>query len=100
MAKKGYAIVLLDVKDSARYHEYARAATEIESRHGGVPLIAADAAEVVDGTWPAERVVVLQFPTLEAARAWYADPDYRELIPLRHEATVSSVLLVEGFSPD
>ncbi len=104
MTKRGYAIVLLNVKDEARYAEYALAATEIEARYGGRPLVAADAvgdaAEVVDGTWPTERVVVIEFPSLEHARGWYADPAYRELIPLRHEATVSDVLLVEGFLPD
>lgn len=99
MAKKGYAIVLLDVVDPAGYGEYARSATEIETRHGGVPLVVADAVEVVDGTWPTERVVVIEFPSLEDARAWYTDPDYRELIPMRHTATVSNVLLVEGFLP-
>jgi uncharacterized protein (DUF1330 family) len=99
MTKKGYAIVLLDIKDAARYGEYVRAATEIETRYGGRPLVVADAAEVVDGTWPTERVVVIEFPSLDDARNWYADPDYRQLISVRHEATVSSVLLVEGFLP-
>jgi uncharacterized protein (DUF1330 family) len=99
MARKGYAIVLLDVSDPAGYREYAVAATEIESRYGGVPLVAADAVEVVDGSWPTERVVVIEFPSLEAARAWYDDSDYRELITKRHAATVSNVLLVEGFLP-
>ena len=103
MTKKGYAIVLLDVKDAARYAEYARAATEVEARYGGRPLVVADAvgdaAEVVDGTWPTKRVVVIEFPSLQHARDWYSDPAYRDLIPLRHEATVSNVLLVEGFLP-
>ncbi len=95
--KKGYAIVLLDVEDQDLYVEYGRKSTEIEARYGGSALVAADAIEVVDGSWPAQRVVVLEFPDIDKARAWYADPDYRELIPLRHEATESAVLIVEGF---
>ncbi len=95
--RKGYAIVLLDVNDTERYMEYARRATEIESRHGGRPLVAAAAAEVVDGSWPSERVVVLEFPSLEQARSWYRDPEYRGLIPLRHAATKSTVVLIEGY---
>ncbi|MDJ0665571.1 MAG: DUF1330 domain-containing protein [Acidimicrobiia bacterium] len=96
---KGYAIVLLDVEDRELYVEYGRKSTEIEERYGGKSLIASDANEVVDGTWPAQRVVVLEFPDIEKARGWYSDPDYRQLIPLRHEATESAVLLVEGFLP-
>jgi uncharacterized protein (DUF1330 family) len=94
--RKGYAVVLLDVADAGLYREYARRATEIEQRHGAVPLIASAADEVVDGSWPAERVVVLEFPSFDDARAWYIDPDYQDLIPMRHRATTSTVLLVEG----
>lgn len=95
--KKGYAIILLDVHDQGLYADYARRATEIEDRHGGQPLVVCDAEEVVEGEWPAERVVVLEFPSLDHARAWYNDPEYQDLIPLRREATSSQILFVEGF---
>ena len=94
-----YVVALLDVRDQVIYAEYARRATEIEARHGGRPLIAADAEEVVEGDWPSGRVVVLEFPSPEAARNWYEDPEYRELIPMRHRATDSRILFVEGFRP-
>ena len=51
----------------------------------------------MEGVWPSQRVVVLEFPSLEAAHQWYADPEYAELIPLRREATKSAILIVEGF---
>ena len=94
--KKGYCIVLLDVEDDALYDEYARRATAIEEQYGGRALVATGADEVLEGPWPASRVVVLEFPSLQAARDWYADPAYAILIPLRHRATKSAVLLVEG----
>ena len=95
--KKGYAVVLLDVHDEDKYVEYARLATEIEDRHGGRPLVVSNALEVVEGERPAERTVILEFPSIEHVRAWYSDPDYQELIPLRQDATSSHVLFVEGF---
>jgi uncharacterized protein (DUF1330 family) len=95
--RKGYAVVLLDVADAGLYGEYARRATAIEQRYGAVTLIASAATEVVDGSWPAERVVVIEFPSIDEARAWYADPEYQDLIPMRHRATTSTVLLVDGF---
>jgi uncharacterized protein (DUF1330 family) len=94
---KGYAIVLLDITDDARYREYARRATAIEQRYGAVSLVASAATEVVDGSWPAERVVVIEFPSIDEARAWYTDLNYQDLIPMRHRATTSTVLLVDGF---
>ena len=99
--KRGYVIVLLDVADNDLYGEYARRATEIESRHKGRPLVVGSADDVVEGQWPRERIVVLEFPSIHAARAWYEDPDYQSLIPLRQQAASSSVLLIEGFlEPD
>lgn len=96
--KKGYAIVLLDVHDRNRYNEYARRATEIEDRHGGRPLVVSEALEVVEGEWPAQRTVVLEFPSIEHVRSWYDDPDYQDLVPLRQGATSSRILFVEGFA--
>ena len=95
--RKGYVIVMLDVIDEAAYRRYAQQATEIETRYGAVPLVVSDCDEVVEGTWPAERIVILEFPSMDDARAWYADPGYREIIPLRHGATVTKMLFAEGF---
>lgn len=96
--RKGYALVLLDVLDPGEYAEYAAAATVIEARYGGTALVAGEAEEVLEGNWPAERVVVLEFPSIDMARAWYRDPEYQSLIPSRGQATVSRLLLMEGFA--
>jgi uncharacterized protein (DUF1330 family) len=93
----GYAVILLDVHDTDLYVEYAKKATSIEARYGGRPIVVGDAKEVVDGIWPTQRIVILEFPSLEQARGWYRDPEYEALIPLRHDATQSQILLIEGF---
>ena len=95
--KKGYCIVLLEVADQDLYAEYAERATEIEASHGGRALVAADVEHVVEGEWPSKRIVVLEFPSLQDAQAWYSDPRYAALIPLRKQAAESTVLLVGGF---
>ncbi len=93
-------MVLLDVSDADLYVEYTKQATAIEERHGGRAIIVGAASEVVEGRWPAQRIVVLEFPSLEHARAWYADPEYEAIIPLRHQSARSQVLLIEGFPDD
>ena len=95
--KKGYCIILLDVEDDDLYVEYAHRATEIEAKYGGRALVAADVDDVIEGEWPSQRVVVLEFPSLAMAKRWYSDPDYSELILLRQRATRSTQLFVEGF---
>lgn len=60
--------------------------------HGGVP-------EVLEGVWEGD-LVVIGFPSREAARAWYGSPAYREILPLRTENAVCDVLLIDGVLPD
>jgi len=96
--KKGYVIVLLDVADRGLYVEYAKRATAIEARYGGRPLVVGDARELVEGSWPAERTVILEFPSIDQVRAWYSDPDYQAIIPMRHDAAISHILFIEGFA--
>ena len=51
--------------------------------------------EVVEGEWPG-FLVVIGFPDLPAARAWYDSPAYAEIAPLRTRNSVGDVLLVDG----
>ncbi|MGW0671439.1 DUF1330 domain-containing protein [Streptomyces sp. NPDC002746] len=53
----------------------------------------------VEGDWPG-AVVVLEFPAIEAARTWYASPDYQELAPLRTRNIPGDLVLVDGVAPD
>lgn len=50
---------------------------------------------VLEGEWPG-AVVVIEFPSMAAARDWYASPDYQALLPLRTRHMAGDVLLVDG----
>ncbi len=95
---KGYIVFLLDVEDEDRYAAYGQAATPIVMRHRARPLVIGAATDVLEGEWPAGRLVILEFESTAAARAWYDDPDYQALIPERVQAARSRVLLIEGFT--
>ncbi|WP_067816126.1 DUF1330 domain-containing protein [Nocardia inohanensis] len=56
-------------------------------------------AEVVEGDWPGSMVLI-EFPDLDSARAWYASPAYREIIHLRTDHIDGDLLLIEGVPPD
>ncbi|MFD4716927.1 DUF1330 domain-containing protein [Streptomyces sp. NPDC058423] len=51
--------------------------------------------DVLEGEWPG-ALVVIAFPSMEAARDWYASPDYQSLLPLRTRHIPGDVLLVDG----
>ncbi|MCY0927713.1 DUF1330 domain-containing protein [Streptomyces sp. H27-H1] len=55
--------------------------------------------EVMEGSWPG-TIVMIAFPALEAARAWYASPAYQALIPLRADHIAGDIILVDGVPPD
>ncbi len=54
------------------------------------------AHKVLEGTWNPKRLVVIEFPSAEAARRWYDSPEYRKVLPIRLQHAVSHMLLAEG----
>jgi uncharacterized protein (DUF1330 family) len=67
--------------------------------YGGRHIVRGGAVEVVEGTLNFDRLVVLEFPSMEAARAWYHSPEYAPLLALRTSASVSNLAFVEGYAP-
>ena len=62
-------------------------------------LIHGGQIEVKEGSWPG-ALVLIEFPSMAQARAWYASPAYREILPLRTRHIEGDALLVEGVEPD
>ncbi|WP_328319313.1 DUF1330 domain-containing protein [Streptomyces sp. NBC_00388] len=65
---------------------------------GGRFLVHGADVEVREGTWPGAPVII-GFPGIEEARAWYDSPAYQELLPLRTDHIPGDVVLVEGVAP-
>jgi uncharacterized protein (DUF1330 family) len=62
-------------------------------------LIHGGEVDVKEGSWPG-AVVLIEFPGMAQARAWYASPAYREILPLRTRHLEGEAILVEGVEPD
>jgi uncharacterized protein (DUF1330 family) len=65
---------------------------------GGRFLVHVAEVEAKEGAWPG-TVVVIRFPDMEAARAWYDSPRYRRILPLRTGNIEGEAILVEGVGP-
>ncbi|GGQ33607.1 DUF1330 domain-containing protein [Streptomyces mutabilis] len=55
--------------------------------------------QILEGEWHGDRTVIVEFDSVEAARAWYESAGYQEAIPLRQAAAVTNAVLVAGLSP-
>jgi uncharacterized protein (DUF1330 family) len=94
-----YLIANLRVKDPAKFAEYRDKVAPMIARHGGRYLVRGGAGTPVEGDPKLERVVVLEFPTMEALRGFYHGAEYAPLIALRQSASEGDVALVEGYAP-
>ncbi|HKR51422.1 MAG TPA: DUF1330 domain-containing protein [Pseudonocardiaceae bacterium] len=90
-----YVIVEVDIDDPVGYQEYRLLATASVARHGGRYVARGGPTETFEGEWSG-RVVVIEFDSLDAARAWYHFADYQEALPLRQRASRGRVIAVEG----
>ena len=93
-----YLIANIRVQDPARFAEYRDQVAPLVARFGGRYLIRGGAVTPVEGAATLERVVVLEFPSMDALKTFYFSPDYAPLIALRQAATEGEVALVEGFA--
>ena len=91
-----YLILDIHVKDPEEYAAYRERAPATLEQYGGRYLVRGGPHETVEGDWYPERVVVVEFPSVERAKEWYASPEYQEIVGLRLRAAPGNTLLVEG----
>jgi uncharacterized protein (DUF1330 family) len=91
-----YLVAEIDVTDLAAYEPYKKAASESIARHGGKFVARGGKTLSLEGAAP-KRLVVIEFPSLDAAKRFHESSDYQAAIALRKKASVSSRLyVVEG----
>ena len=95
---KGYVILTEDVHDPDGMAAYEQASAASLFEHGGRPLVVDQGVEVLEGSWPGTRTVVVEFESIERARAWYESPAYQSALPLRQAAADCTVVIASGFS--
>ncbi len=90
---------LHDVNVGPDIVEYLRRIDATLEPFGGRFLLHGKPVEVLEGSWSGD-LVVIEFPDGESARAWYASPAYRQILPLRTGNASSVVFLTDGVSTD
>ncbi|WP_374576509.1 DUF1330 domain-containing protein [Phenylobacterium sp.] len=91
-----YLVLDLTVNDLRDFLPYVDAIPAFIAKHGGRYASKGADPVVLEGDWSPNRLVILEFPSQDHARAFLTDPEAQDLFARRHRSTISRLLMVEG----
>tara|TARA_B100001971_G_scaffold177338_1_gene171744 strand:- start:130 stop:417 length:288 start_codon:yes stop_codon:yes gene_type:complete len=91
-----YAIADVEVTDPAKFQEYGNQVPATVEEYGGKYLVRGGAIEKAEGNWAPNRMVVIEFESMEQLKKWYHSQEYSGPMQLRHQSANTNVLFVEG----
>ena len=93
-----YVLAHIDVKDPDRYKNYIQMSPESIHKYGGRFIARGGKVEVLEGTFQPKRMVLLEFPSVERAREWWASEEYRDAKALRQATSTGDLIVIEGLA--
>jgi uncharacterized protein (DUF1330 family) len=91
-----YVVVEVEVLEKERYETYKQMVPPTLAAYGGRFIVRGGAAETLEGDWTPKRLVILEFPSLSQAKAWWDSPEYAEAKALRQATARTRMIVVEG----
>src|ERR1700756_2453378 len=93
-----YLISDITVRDRAAFEIYRTRAADAIHTYGGRYLARLGEVQVLEGSWNPNMIVIVEFPNLEQARAWYGSREYAFALEMRENALSRDLILVDGVS--
>lgn len=93
-----YVLVEVEVTDPATYEEYKQLTPATLAAYGGRFIVRGGTFETLESDWKPNRVVVLEFPTVEQAKTWWNSPEYSTAKAIRQRAANTRMIVLEGFA--
>ena len=91
-----YVISELETRDPIAIETYRTIAAKSIAQYGGRYLVRGGAASIAEGGPPPNNIIVVEFPSMERLREWYASPEYAEALKVRRTALDRRLIFVEG----
>ena len=91
-----YVILDITITNPKLFEEYKQLAPATIEAYGGKYVARGGTAESLEGDWMPNRIVILEFASVDKAKAWMNSPEYREARAMRHLAATSRTIVVEG----
>ena len=94
-----YVLNDMEITDPSLFEEYKKLSPATVAQYGGRFLARGGRTETLEGDWSPKRLVILEFPSVEQARAWADSPEYAPAKRLRQLASKSNLIVIEGAPP-
>ena len=91
-----YILANVDVTDPTQYEQYKKLSSHAMQVHGAEVCVRGGAVQVLEGDWSPKRAVLLKFPSVDQAKAFYDSPEYQAAKESRQGAAVMRMVLIEG----
>jgi uncharacterized protein (DUF1330 family) len=91
-----YFISDLTVRDASAIKTYRHRAAASIAQYGGRYLARGGKVETIEGQWSPRSIVIVEFPDIDRARAWYRSPEYARALEVRDQALRRNLILVDG----
>jgi len=94
-----YVLAEIEIVNPEGYKEYTKVVPGTIAQYGGKFLTRGGNTEVLEGEWPQRRRVLIEFPSVQAAKAWWDSPEYEKPKAVRKANSNGRLLLLEGVAP-
>lgn len=91
-----YVIVEVSIHDPRDYEEYKKLTPATITAYDGRFVVRGGQTETLEGDWSPERIVVLEFPTVERAKEWWDSDTYSKAKVIRQRAARTKMIVVPG----
>ncbi len=92
-----YMIAQVEITDPEAFKAYQARVPDTLKPYGGRYIVRGGETVVLEGDMPFPRIVVIEFPTLDQAKAWHASDDYAEPLAMRQASADSVLIAVDGY---
>lgn len=97
MDTPAYIVGRVTVTDWDAYQEYMKRTPKIIDRFGGRFIARGADIETLEGEKETRRMVIIEFPSAEKAKAFYHSDAYQEARNIRADAAKAQFLVLDGF---
>ena len=94
-----YLIIDIAIIDQDAYGEFVERVPAVVEQYGGRYLVRGGEVSTMVGDWQPERIVLIQFESIEQVQEFFASPEYLAIVPLREQSAATRAIIIEGYGP-